>query len=173
MYLLDTNHCSYILQGNPDVCNRFQELGQNLVAICPIVQAELIFMAQNSQRKLENMENVRNFIQDIESYPITSIAAEIYFVILERERKLSGDKLNYLILVFKKVIYGLRQLLSNTILPLFLLIAIFKESNKCDRFPSKLGIHNLLLNFERLFVWRSLFDVPLQNCDYFLLLNGQ
>lgn len=78
MYLLDTNHCSYILQGNPDVCNRFQELGENLVAICPIVQAELIFMAQNSQRQLENIENVRNFIQDIEIYPITSITAEIY-----------------------------------------------------------------------------------------------
>lgn len=78
MYLLDTNHCSYILQGVSTVCNRFEELGQNLVAICPIIQAELIFMAQNSQRKLENLENVKNFIRDIRVYPIDSITANIY-----------------------------------------------------------------------------------------------
>jgi len=78
VYLLDTNHCSYVLNGNPDVCRRFYQIGQRLVAICPIVQAELIFMAQNSQRQLENIENVQNFIRDIRSYPITSITSEIY-----------------------------------------------------------------------------------------------
>jgi len=78
MYLFDTNHCSYILQGIPTVYNRFQELGESLVAICPIIQAELIFMAQNSQRKLENLENIKNFIRDIRSYPINSITANIY-----------------------------------------------------------------------------------------------
>ena len=78
MYLLDTNHCSYILNGNPDVCRRFHQIEQRLVAICPIVQAELIFMAQNSQRQLENIKNVQNFIRDIKSYPITSITSEVY-----------------------------------------------------------------------------------------------
>ena len=78
VYLLDTNHCSYILNGNPDVCRRFHQIEQRLVAICPIVQAELIFMAQNSQRQLENIKNVQNFIRDIKSYPITSITSEVY-----------------------------------------------------------------------------------------------
>ncbi len=78
MYLLDTNHCIYVLQGNSVVLQYIQGLEEGLASICPIIEAELIFMAQNSQRQLENLTEVYSFLARINSYPITSRTADIY-----------------------------------------------------------------------------------------------
>jgi predicted nucleic acid-binding protein len=37
MYLLDTNHCSYILNGIPAVTERFRQIDKAIIATCVIV----------------------------------------------------------------------------------------------------------------------------------------
>lgn len=53
MYLLDTNHCTFILEGESTVIERFREKASVRVATSVIVTGELQFMAQNSQQKRE------------------------------------------------------------------------------------------------------------------------
>lgn len=78
MYLLDTNHCSFAIQGQPDSRSRLATLGQSQVSTCVIVQAELIYMAENSQRRDTNLRRVKGFLDNILIYEINSATAEIY-----------------------------------------------------------------------------------------------
>lgn len=78
MYLLDTNHCSRAILRDPDVLNRLADLERSLITINAIVEAELVYMAQNSQQKDRNLVLVRGFLQDIRIYPINSAIANIY-----------------------------------------------------------------------------------------------
>lgn len=78
MYLLDTNHCSYLLEEHPTITNKLLEIGDTPVATCIIVRGELMFMAQHSKRKEENLQRVENFLQHIEVYPLDNQAADIY-----------------------------------------------------------------------------------------------
>ncbi|MBD2501416.1 type II toxin-antitoxin system VapC family toxin [Anabaena azotica] len=50
MYLIDTNHCSYLMEGLPSVVEHLRSLGQVELATSVIVAGELRFMAQNSQQ---------------------------------------------------------------------------------------------------------------------------
>lgn len=88
MYLLDTNHCSRLLQGHPIIVKKLQELGSVPIATCVVVRGELIFMAQKSARKTENLHHVHQFLNDILVYPIDEESADIY-------GKLKSDLLNY------------------------------------------------------------------------------
>ena len=56
MYLLDTNHCSLAIQHQPDIIAQLSALGQAQVSTCVIVQAELIYMAENSQNQQNNLQ---------------------------------------------------------------------------------------------------------------------
>ncbi len=56
MYLLDTNHCSLAIQHQPDIIAQLSALGQAQVLTCVIVQAELIYMAENSQKQRNNLQ---------------------------------------------------------------------------------------------------------------------
>ncbi|MEI6444903.1 MAG: hypothetical protein WCO29_17665 [Nostocales cyanobacterium ELA583] len=51
MYLLDTNHCSFLIEGELNVVNHFRQRSQAIIATSAIVVGELRFMAQNSQQK--------------------------------------------------------------------------------------------------------------------------
>jgi tRNA(fMet)-specific endonuclease VapC len=78
MYLLDTNHCSYILEGNLAVTERFRQLNRSIISTCVIVQSELLYMAHNSQQKISNLIRVEAFLKDIRIYEATQETAAIF-----------------------------------------------------------------------------------------------
>jgi len=78
MYLLDTNHCSRIIQGCPSVITRIEKLGDTPVSTCVTVCGELAFMAEKSQKKSENLDLIRRFLRDIRVYPTDNRTADIY-----------------------------------------------------------------------------------------------
>lgn len=78
MYLLDTNHCSYLLEKHPAITQKLVELGETPVATCVIVRGELLFMAYRSKYQAENLNRVKLFLHSLEVYPIDNQAAEVY-----------------------------------------------------------------------------------------------
>jgi tRNA(fMet)-specific endonuclease VapC len=55
VYLLDTNHCTFLIEGEPNVVEYLRSLGQISIATSAIVAGELRFMAQNSQHQTANL----------------------------------------------------------------------------------------------------------------------
>lgn len=78
MYLLDTNHCSRIIQGNPTVLEAILSRRNAGVALSVIVQGELLFMAENSDRKAENLDRVQTFLKMFDVYPISEEISQTY-----------------------------------------------------------------------------------------------
>jgi len=78
MYLLDTNHCSFLMEGVPSVANHLRSLGQVQLATSVIVAGELRFMAQNSEHKAANLIKIKAFLQRINLYGIDQETTEIY-----------------------------------------------------------------------------------------------
>jgi tRNA(fMet)-specific endonuclease VapC len=78
VYLLDTNACSRVIQGDSTIINRIVEVGEAQVATCVIVQAELLYMAYKSEQIARNLARVRLFLEDINIYFIDKESADIY-----------------------------------------------------------------------------------------------
>lgn len=78
MYLLDTNHCSFLMSGVPSVANHLRSLGQIQMATSVIVAGELRFMAQNSEQKAANFIKINAFLRRINLYGIDKETTEIY-----------------------------------------------------------------------------------------------
>lgn len=78
MYLLDTNHCSRIIQGEPSVIARLEQAGDIFISTCVIVAGELRFMVQKSEQKARNLPTINKFLKNIKIYPIDYKVAEIY-----------------------------------------------------------------------------------------------
>jgi tRNA(fMet)-specific endonuclease VapC len=78
MYLLDTNHCSFLIEGDSKVVNHFRERSEVIIATSAIVVGELRFMAQNSQQRTANLIKIQAFLQRIDVYSIDKQTAEIY-----------------------------------------------------------------------------------------------
>ncbi|WGV28048.1 type II toxin-antitoxin system VapC family toxin [Halotia branconii] len=78
MYLLDTNHCTFLIEAEPKVVNHFRELGQVTLATSATVAGELRFMSQNSQQETANFIKIRAFLNRIDIYPIDAETAEVY-----------------------------------------------------------------------------------------------
>jgi tRNA(fMet)-specific endonuclease VapC len=70
MYLIDTNHCSYIIDNRPSVMAAFQAHSEASFAISVITCGELLYMTEKSTRKTENLVAVRNFLDRIGLYLI-------------------------------------------------------------------------------------------------------
>ncbi|KOR38344.1 twitching motility protein PilT [Planktothricoides sp. SR001] len=92
MYLLDTNHCSLAIQHQPDIIAQLSALGQAQVSTCVIVQAELIYMAENSQNQQNNLQLVEKFLQNVFIYAIDSSTAKIYGAVQAELMRRFGPK---------------------------------------------------------------------------------
>ena len=77
-YLLDTNHCSFLLKGHPSLIRKLEDLGDAPAATCVIVQGELVFMARKSDHPSANAERVGQFLRGIEVLPLDRDAADRY-----------------------------------------------------------------------------------------------
>jgi len=65
-YLLDTNHCSDIINGNPQVIKALTTRAESTISVSIITYAELLYMADKSERVSENCKIVETFLQDTE-----------------------------------------------------------------------------------------------------------
>lgn len=88
MYLLDTNHCSNLIFGELKIINKIEEISTEKIAISVVTEAELLYMAENSQRIVENLTIIEEFLKDIPVYNIDSKVSKTY-------AKLKGKIMNY------------------------------------------------------------------------------
>ena len=78
MFLLDTNHCSLLLNGDTKVVAQLQAHSDSPVSTSVISQGELTYMSQASQRQIVNAQRISSFLSGIRIYPVSSEAARIY-----------------------------------------------------------------------------------------------
>ncbi|NJL35025.1 MAG: type II toxin-antitoxin system VapC family toxin [Chloroflexaceae bacterium] len=77
-YLLDTNHCSRLLQGDRDMVQRLTELDAATVATSVIVRGELVFMVEKSERKIANFRRLETMLARLTMYSIDTDTADWY-----------------------------------------------------------------------------------------------
>ena len=77
-FLLDTNHCTWLIDGYPDVIQRFEESRDEPIVTSVIVQGELVFMARNSKRIEDNLNRVKALLEGVDVLPIDKETAAHY-----------------------------------------------------------------------------------------------
>jgi tRNA(fMet)-specific endonuclease VapC len=77
-HLLDTNHCSEIIMQNSALLDALLLHQQDELFTSAIVQGELIDMVARSQQKNANLRLVRQFLANIQVYPVTAEIADVY-----------------------------------------------------------------------------------------------
>jgi tRNA(fMet)-specific endonuclease VapC len=78
MYLLDTNHCSYIINNHPNVITALHSRSKSEIGISIISYAELLYMAEKSAQKTQNLSAVQTFLASVDLYLIDEEIAIIY-----------------------------------------------------------------------------------------------
>jgi len=76
--LLDTNHCSYLINNNPQVVAIAQGYAQYPFGISIISYGELLYMTEKSERRDLNLQVVQAFLTEIDIYLLNEEIAEIY-----------------------------------------------------------------------------------------------
>lgn len=78
MYLLDTNHCSLILLENSMIFDCVERVGESNISTTIVTVGELMFMAENSKYREQNLTRVEEFLADIRVYYVDEKTAKIY-----------------------------------------------------------------------------------------------
>ena len=79
MYFLDTNTCIYFLNGRYiSVINKFKQIKADNIIIPSIVKAELLFGAEKSQKRTENIKILTRFLETFETADFNSESAKHY-----------------------------------------------------------------------------------------------
>ena len=93
-YYLDTNICIYFLKGmNENIKRKLLEKHPDEIKICSIVQAELLYGAEKSVKKEENLKNIKEFLFPFEIVSFEENDTESYSKIrakLEKEGRIIG-----------------------------------------------------------------------------------
>ncbi len=93
-YYLDTNICIYFLKGMNEIIKRkLLEKHPDEIKICSIVQAELLYGAEKSIKKEENLKNIKEFLFPFEIVSFGENETESYSkirAILEKEGRIIG-----------------------------------------------------------------------------------
>ncbi|MBI1784426.1 type II toxin-antitoxin system VapC family toxin [Candidatus Sumerlaeota bacterium] len=78
MYLLDTNHCSNLIDGHPRIIQKLKVAGNTPISISVITRGELAFMVRHSERRAENAVKVAAFLSGIRIRPVENEIADLY-----------------------------------------------------------------------------------------------
>ncbi len=78
MYLLDTNHCSYIINNTPNVIAALESRSDSNIGISIITYAELLYMTEKSERQAQNLAVVQAFLMSVDLYFIDEETAIFY-----------------------------------------------------------------------------------------------
>ncbi len=78
MYLLDTNHCSYIINNTPNVIATVQSRSASDIGISIITYGELLYMTEKSERPAQNLAAVQAFLSGVDLYFIDEETAIFY-----------------------------------------------------------------------------------------------
>ncbi len=78
MFLLDTNVCIGLLQGQAPLVSRLRQLRPREIAVCSVVVAELLYGARKNHKVAENLAVLRRFLAPLSSLPFDDRAAEDY-----------------------------------------------------------------------------------------------
>jgi tRNA(fMet)-specific endonuclease VapC len=95
-YLLDTDTCIYLLNGESKVKNRIAQIGIESLAIASITKGELYFGAYNSSQVENNLERIQTFftMPAPKILPLDEEVMEIFGRLkaeLRRQGQLIGD----------------------------------------------------------------------------------
>jgi len=88
-YLLDTNICIYLINGNKLLREKVHEIGVYSLGVSNATLAELYFGAYNSEYTNENLQNIADFKKNLTAYPDSNQSAELFGKI-KSELKNSG-----------------------------------------------------------------------------------
>lgn len=78
-YYLDTNICIYFLKGQyPNLLDSIMSHNPDNIKIASIVKAELLYGAEKSRKKDENLKKIKNFLLPFEIVAFDSSASAIY-----------------------------------------------------------------------------------------------
>ena len=89
-YLLDTNICIYLINGDNSLKEKVKEIGVYSLGISNATLAELYFGAYNSEFTNDNLRNVADFKKNLTAYSDSSESAELFGKI-KSELKRSGN----------------------------------------------------------------------------------
>ena len=77
-YLLDNNHCSDIINANPNVVEAVEARADSTLSVSIITCAELLYMAEKSERIAQNRQVVSALLQDFDIYLLDETTATVY-----------------------------------------------------------------------------------------------
>lgn len=90
-YYLDTNICIYFMKGTyPHLLRTFMSHSPDNLKIPAIVKAELLYGAEKSQKREDNLEKVRRFLLPYEIVPFDDNTAVSYSIIRTAMEKTGG-----------------------------------------------------------------------------------